>query len=53
MHRREIFWDIDGSISDTAGGAYIIPYKKHIDGVPGCTAHPEDHWDNSIICAMN
>ncbi|CAK78473.1 unnamed protein product (macronuclear) [Paramecium tetraurelia] len=32
-HRREIFWDQDGSISKVAGGAYIIPYKKHIDGI--------------------
>ncbi|CAK63336.1 unnamed protein product (macronuclear) [Paramecium tetraurelia] len=52
-HRREIFWDQDGSISGVSGGAYIIPYKKHIDGIPGCVNHPEDFWDNSIICAMN
>lgn len=36
-----------------SGGAYIIPYKKHIDGITGCENHPEDFWDNSIICAMN
>ncbi|CAD8161606.1 unnamed protein product [Paramecium octaurelia] len=52
-HRREIFWDIDGSFTNIDGGAYIIPYKKHIDGIPGCVTHPEDFWDNSIICAMN
>ena len=52
-HRREIFWDQDGSITNTPGGAYIIPYKKHIDGIVGCTNHPEAFWDNSIICAMN
>ena len=53
MHKREIFWDMDGSITGISGGAYISPYKEHFVGVTGCTAHPEAKWGNSHICAMN
>ena len=53
MHKREIFWDLDGSITGVSGGAYITPYKEHNAGVTGCTAHPEAKWGNSLICSMN
>jgi hypothetical protein len=51
--RREIFWDLDGSITGVVGGAYITPYKPHMAEIPGCVVHSEAKWDNSIICAMN
>ena len=53
MHKREIFWDMDGSITGISGGAYISPFKEHFVGVTGCTAHPEAKWGNSHICAMD
>jgi hypothetical protein len=57
-HRREIFWDLDGSITGptlgtTGKAAYIVPYKAHLDGVPGCQTMPDAKWDNSIICVAS
>lgn len=33
--------------------SYIIPFKKHISGIPGCVDKLEAKWDDSIICDMN
>jgi hypothetical protein len=48
--RREIIWDKDGSLSNTPGGAYIVPFKTHLQGIDGCVdmLNPSvDRWDNS------
>lgn len=47
-HRREIFWDLDGSISGSP--AYIIPFKNHLKGL--CREETSEQWDNSMICDM-
>jgi hypothetical protein len=54
-HRREIFWDLDGSISEKflniSGPAFLMPYKQHLDGLENCVTKVEDEvWDDSIIC---
>ena len=55
--RRELFWDLDGSIANLMGGlityengSYITPYKNHLDGLDGCVYNLTDIWDGSIIC---
>lgn len=52
-NRREIFWDTDGSLTNVTGGAYVVPYKIHLDGINGCTVNNTAQWNSSIICAMN
>lgn len=55
-HRREIFWDEDGSLTNINGGAQIIPYKSHLQNIDGCQNRVEPNhpgWDNSIVCELS
>ncbi|KAM3144741.1 hypothetical protein pb186bvf_003050 [Paramecium bursaria] len=51
--QREIFWDLDGSITQITGGAYIIPNKVHLTGIPECTPQLNAKYDNSLVCPIN
>lgn len=46
-YRREIFWDLDGSITGL-GPSYLTPYKQHLDGIDGCTRNLQ--YNDSMIC---
>ncbi|CAD8206675.1 unnamed protein product [Paramecium pentaurelia] len=48
--RREIFWDLDGTLTNIPTGAQIVAYKLHLDGLNGCTYQNTVQWDNSLIC---
>ncbi|CAD8069993.1 unnamed protein product [Paramecium primaurelia] len=48
--RREIFWDLDGTLTNIPTGAQIVAYKLHLDGLNQCTYQNTVQWDNSLIC---
>ncbi len=46
--RREIFIDLDGSMTGEVGGG-ITPVYPHLVGVPECRLADET-WDNAVVC---
>jgi hypothetical protein len=49
-HRREIFWDLDGSITGWPEGAYLSPYKPHFEGLSECEIRNDTAWNSSVVC---
>jgi len=48
-YRRDIYVDLDGTLSNVTGGAMISPYYPHYNGVSECV-HEGEMWDNAVIC---
>ena len=40
--KRNIFWDLDGTLTNLTGGGYLVPQKIHLDGVAGCKSLSTD-----------
>lgn len=40
--KRNILYDVDGTLTNLTGGGYLIPYKVHLDGVSGCRSLSSD-----------
>lgn len=54
-HRREIFWDLDGSLTKGLGGEvstsnFLSPYKETFEELKECTLHRESIWNDTVIC---
>ena len=51
--RREIYEDVDGSLTGKGKPTWVTPSGPHLSKSPKCATTPEESekWDDGVICS--